>query len=197
MVGVWGDKRSQEWRTKNVSMITKDIQKCWVKLATVVEEDLEVPFSIATTPWCRGGRYSFHWIFLVYPWSVPYNAECKANMYQAPFFESLVRLPGIEPMFLRPLANTLTIMTIHLGNIMLVSVRTVWLGLVWFLSFKKRQPTCEEQALSVIGTECFCGAYKAEKKVKLYILIKFVFGFCYFYIYLFIHFCFLYREDFV
>ena len=30
-----------------------------VKLATVVEGDQRAPFSIATTPRCRGGRYSF------------------------------------------------------------------------------------------------------------------------------------------
>ena len=32
------------------------------KLATVVEGDLKVPFSIATTPRCRGGCCSFLWI---------------------------------------------------------------------------------------------------------------------------------------
>ena len=30
-----------------------------VKLATVVEGDQKAPFSIATTPRCRGGHYSF------------------------------------------------------------------------------------------------------------------------------------------
>ena len=33
-----------------------------VKLVTLVEGDLKAPFSIATTPRCRGGRYSFLWI---------------------------------------------------------------------------------------------------------------------------------------
>ena len=33
-----------------------------IKLATEVEGNLKAPFSIATTPWCRGGRYSFPWI---------------------------------------------------------------------------------------------------------------------------------------
>ena len=41
-----------------------------VKLATIVEGDPKVPFSIATTPRCRGGRYSFPWIALLYPWSL-------------------------------------------------------------------------------------------------------------------------------
>ena len=31
---------------------------------------------IATTPRCRGGRYSIPWIAPLYPWTVPYNAEC-------------------------------------------------------------------------------------------------------------------------
>ena len=38
-----------------------------VKLATVVEGDPKVPFSIATSPRCRGGRYSFSWIAPLYP----------------------------------------------------------------------------------------------------------------------------------
>ena len=46
------------------------------KLLTIVEGDLKAPFSIATTPRCRGGRCSFTWIALLYPWSVPYNTEC-------------------------------------------------------------------------------------------------------------------------
>ena len=47
-----------------------------IKLVTLVEGDLEAPFSRATTPGCRRGRYSFPWIAPLYPWSVPYNAEC-------------------------------------------------------------------------------------------------------------------------
>ena len=31
------------------------------KLATIVEGDPKAPFSIATTPRCSGGRYSFPW----------------------------------------------------------------------------------------------------------------------------------------
>ena len=47
-----------------------------VKLATLVEGALRVPFLITTTPKCWGGRYSIPWIAPFYPWSVPYNAEC-------------------------------------------------------------------------------------------------------------------------
>ena len=38
-----------------------------VKLATVVEGNPKAPFSMATTPRCREGRYSFSWIALLYP----------------------------------------------------------------------------------------------------------------------------------
>ena len=34
------------------------LNKVKVKLATIVEGDPKAPFSIATTPRCRGGRYS-------------------------------------------------------------------------------------------------------------------------------------------
>ena len=47
-----------------------------VKLATKVEGNPKAPFSIASTPRCRGGCYCFPWIAPLYPWYVPYNAEC-------------------------------------------------------------------------------------------------------------------------
>ena len=46
----------------------------WVKLATVVKGDPKSPFSIVTTPRCRGWRYSIPWIAPLYPWSISYNA---------------------------------------------------------------------------------------------------------------------------
>ena len=46
-----------------------------VKLATVVKGDQKPPFPIATTPRCRGGRYSFPWIVPLYPRYVPYIAK--------------------------------------------------------------------------------------------------------------------------
>ena len=45
-------------------------------LATVVEGNQKAPFSIATVPRCRGGRYSFPCIVPFYPRYVPYIAEC-------------------------------------------------------------------------------------------------------------------------
>ena len=67
-------------------------------LANTVEGDPNAPFSIATTPRCQGGRYSFPKIAPLYPWPLPYNTECYARRNQVPFFESLVWLdPGLNP----------------------------------------------------------------------------------------------------
>ena len=85
-----------------------------VKLATLVEGDLKAPFSITTTPGCRGGHYSIPWIAPFYPWSLLYNTECKARRYQVPFFEFLVWLVlGLNPglldhwwtLFIRPMVQ--------------------------------------------------------------------------------------------
>ena len=46
------------------------------KFATIVESEPKAPFSIATTQRCRGERYSIPWIAPLYPWSLPYSAEC-------------------------------------------------------------------------------------------------------------------------
>ena len=64
--------------------------KSKVKLATLVEGDQKASFSIATTPGCRGGCYSFPWMAPLYPWYVPYIAECWAGRHQVPFLKSLV-----------------------------------------------------------------------------------------------------------
>ena len=45
--------------------IPKHVSK--VRLATIVEGDPKAPFSIATTPRCRGGRYSIPRIAPLYP----------------------------------------------------------------------------------------------------------------------------------
>ena len=52
------------------------ISKKNLKLATIVEGYPKTPFSIATTPRCREGRYSFPWIAPLYPCNVSYNVEC-------------------------------------------------------------------------------------------------------------------------
>ena len=51
-------------------------KKVKVKLATVIESDPKAPFLIATTPKRRERHYSFPWMAPLYPWCVPYNAEC-------------------------------------------------------------------------------------------------------------------------
>ena len=84
-----------------------------IKLATVVEGDQKAPFPIATTPRCKGVRYSFPWTAPLYPWYVPYIAECYARRYQVPYFESLVKTrPGTEPRSSGPFGEHST----HLDN---------------------------------------------------------------------------------
>ena len=81
------------------------------RLVTVVEGGPKAPFSIATTPSCRGERYSFPWIAPLYPWSLPYNAECQARKHQVTFFLVFcMARPRIELGSPGPLANTLIIM---------------------------------------------------------------------------------------
>ena len=55
--------------------ILNAIRMSKVKLATIVEGDKNALFSIATTPNCKEGRFSFPWIVLFYPWYVPHIAE--------------------------------------------------------------------------------------------------------------------------
>ena len=52
------------------------ISKKLVKLATAVKGDQKAPFSIATTPRCRRGRYSIPRIATLNPWSSLYSPEC-------------------------------------------------------------------------------------------------------------------------
>ena len=60
--------------------------KVKVKLMTPVEGDLKAPFSIATTPKCRGGRYSILWIATL---SIDHNLiMLTGTKYH--FFESLI-----------------------------------------------------------------------------------------------------------
>ena len=66
---------AQDTEVLNICMIIDNIIKKG-KLATVVEDDQKAPFSIATTPKCRGGCYSFSRIAPLCPWYVPYIAEC-------------------------------------------------------------------------------------------------------------------------
>ena len=47
-----------------------------IKLATIIVDEPKAPFSLTTTPRCRGEWYSFPRIAPLYPWSVPYNGKC-------------------------------------------------------------------------------------------------------------------------
>ena len=80
-----------------------------VELATLVEDDSKAPFSIATTPRCRGGRFSFPWIASLYPSSLPYNAVLSKAALSTIFWVFHMTWPGIEHRFPVPLANTLLI----------------------------------------------------------------------------------------
>ena len=87
-------------------------------LATLVEGDPKVPFSIATTPRCRGGRHSIPWIAQVYPWSSPYSAVLSKAASSTIFWVFGITRPGIERWSPRPLANTLLIKPMALMNIL-------------------------------------------------------------------------------
>ena len=60
------------------------------KLVTIVNGNPKATFSIAMTPRCRAGLYSFLWIAPLPPWYEPYNAECYARRYRIPFFMCLL-----------------------------------------------------------------------------------------------------------
>ena len=78
------------------------------KLVTVVDGDQKAPFSIATTPRCSRGFYSFPWIAPLYPRYEPHIVVCKARRYQVPFFKVFgMTRPGIEPSTPGSLVSTL------------------------------------------------------------------------------------------
>ena len=74
------------------------------KLATLDEGDQKALFSIATTPRCRGGLYSFPSIAPLYPW---YCWVLSKDVSSTIFIVFSVTLLGIEPRSPRQLANTL------------------------------------------------------------------------------------------
>ena len=74
-----GGKKKRNDQEK-VKVEKQSIKEEWIstlsRLATLGEGDSKVPFSIAVTPRYSRGCYYFLWIAPLYPWSVPYNAEC-------------------------------------------------------------------------------------------------------------------------
>ena len=93
------------------------------------EGDQNAPFSIATTPRCRGGRYSFPWIAPLCPWYVPCIAELSKEISSTIFKVFGMTQPGIEP---RSLVNTLPMNWLHCVNYkenkkLLICVIKIWL----------------------------------------------------------------------
>ena len=83
-------------------------------MATVIEGDQKAPFSIATTPKCREGRYSFSRITPLYPGSVPYNAILSKVVSSTILWVFGMTRPEIEPRSPWPLANTLPARPIYI-----------------------------------------------------------------------------------
>ena len=77
------------------------------KSATVVEGDQKVPFSIVTTPRCRGGNYSFSLDCSTLPFTL-IILSVKQGGIKYHFFKVFgMTQPGIKPRSPGPLANTL------------------------------------------------------------------------------------------
>ena len=77
-----------------------------VKLAILVESDPKAPFSIVTTPRCRGVQLLL-WIAPLYPWSLPYVLSKVASTTM--FWVFGMTRPRIELQFPGLLTNTLLI----------------------------------------------------------------------------------------
>ena len=75
---------------------------------TIVEGNPKAPFSIATTPRCRGGCYSFPGLlyFTLDPYLIMLGVKQGGIKYH--FWVFGMTRPGIEPRSPGPLANTLT-----------------------------------------------------------------------------------------
>ena len=84
---------------------SNEIISCW---ETVVEVEQKAPFSIATTPRYRGGRYSFPWIAPLYSWYIPYIVEVLSKEVSSTILKVFgTTRPRIEHRSPGPLANTL------------------------------------------------------------------------------------------
>ena len=73
-----------------------------VKLATVIEGDQKAPFSIATTPRCKGGRYSFLLIHTLFCWVL--SKEVSSTIFKV----FCITQPVIETRSPGQLVNILT-----------------------------------------------------------------------------------------
>ena len=84
-------------------------------MATVVEGDLKAPFSIATTPRCRGGWYSFPGLFHFILDTYLIMLGVKQGGIKYHFFSSGMIRPEIEPR--SPLVNTLPTRKLYMNNL--------------------------------------------------------------------------------
>ena len=64
-------KEREKWQER-----VRDICASGMTWLISKEGDQKASFSIPTIPRCRGGCYSFPWIAPLYPWYIPYIAEC-------------------------------------------------------------------------------------------------------------------------
>ena len=75
-------------------------------MVTLVKGDPKAPFSITTTPRCKGGRYSIPWIAPLYHIML----RVKQGGIKYHFWVFGITRPGIEPWSPGPLANALLFM---------------------------------------------------------------------------------------
>ena len=98
---LWLSNQSRRRKTKFTPAIV-------VKLVTVVEVDPKASFSIATTPRCRGGCYSYPWIAPPLPLICTLYCWVLSKAVSSTIFKVFdMTRPGIEPSSPGPLANTL------------------------------------------------------------------------------------------
>ena len=94
-------------------------------MAIIIEGDLKVPFSKATTPSCRGGRFFFLWIvlFTLDPYFTMMTIKQGGVKYH--FWVFGMTWLGIEPQSSGPLENTLLIRPMGCENELLFR-RNTW-----------------------------------------------------------------------
>ena len=79
-----------------------------VSWPTIVKGDPKSSFSIATTMWCKGGRYSFPWILPFTPDPYFKIFSIMQGVIKYNFLSFCMTRPGIEPQDQGLLANILT-----------------------------------------------------------------------------------------
>ena len=98
--------------------------KSKVKLTILVEGDPKAPFSIATTPSCKGGLYSISWIapFTLDTYLIMLSVKQGDIKYHF-FLVFGMHRPGIEPRSPGPLTNALFLRSIV---IRIPEINTSW-----------------------------------------------------------------------